>query len=104
MVVTRAPRVRIVGAGTRLRLRTLGDWDSNPVDALRECCRAETALEKAMWQTVHKAREAGHSWTEIGDALGVTKQTAWQRFSGSMRHPITGEKIEREDKTGPHLT
>jgi hypothetical protein len=97
MVVARTPRVRIVGAGSRLRLRTLGDWDSNPVAALRECCRAETALEKTLWQTVGKAREAGHSWTEIGDALGVTKQTAWQRFSGGMRHPITGEEIERED-------
>ena len=97
MVTTRAPRVRIVGGGGRLRLRTLGDWDLHPLDALHECCRAETALEKAMWQTVRKAREAGHSWTEIGDALGVTKQTAWQRFAGEMRHPITGEEIDREE-------
>jgi hypothetical protein len=97
MVVARAPRIRIVGAGSRLRLRALGDWDSNPVGALRECCRAETALEKTMWQTVGQAREAGHSWTEIGEALGVTRQTAWQRFSGGLRHPITGEEIERED-------
>jgi hypothetical protein len=29
--------------------------------------------------------------------LGITKQTAWQRFSGEMRHPITGEEIERRD-------
>jgi hypothetical protein len=49
-----------------------------------------------MWQTVAGAREAGHSWTEIGDALGVTKQTAWQRFSGGMRHPISGEEIDRK--------
>jgi uncharacterized NAD(P)/FAD-binding protein YdhS len=97
MVVARAPQVRIAGAGTRLRLRTLGDWDSHPLEALRECCRAETALEKAIWQTVRRAREAGHTWTEIGDAFGVTKQTAWQRFSGEMRHPITGEEIERGD-------
>jgi hypothetical protein len=52
-----------------------------------------------MWQTVSKAREASHSWTEIGEALGVTKQTAWQRFSDEMRHPITGEEIERKGKT-----
>ena len=84
MVVTRAPRVRIVGGGAQLRLKMLGDWDSNPTDALRECCRAEAALEKAMRQTVSNAREAGRSWTEIGDALGVTKQTAWQRFSGEL--------------------
>lgn len=98
MVVGRKPRVRVVGEGRRLRLRMLGDWDSHPLDALRECRGAATALEKAMWQTVHKAREAGHSWTEIGAALGVAKQTAWQRFSGDMRHPITGEEIEREDE------
>lgn len=97
MVVTRAPRIRIVGGGGRLRLRTLGDWDSHPLDALRECCRAETALEKVMRQTIRKARDTRHSWTEIGDALGVTKQAAWERFSGDMRHPITGEEIKREE-------
>jgi hypothetical protein len=92
----RSPRVRIVGQGNQLRLRTLGDWDGKPIEALRECCRAEMALEKAMWQTVAQAREAGQSWTEIGKALGVTKQTAWERFSGDMRHPISGQEIERE--------
>jgi uncharacterized NAD(P)/FAD-binding protein YdhS len=96
MVVRRAPQVRIEGGGGRLRLRTIGDWDSHPLDALRECCRAGTALEKVMSQTVRTAREAGHSWEEIGDALGVTKQTAWQRFSGEMRHPITGDEVDRE--------
>jgi hypothetical protein len=95
----RSPRVRIVGHGNHMRLRQLGDWDSHPLEALHECCRAETALEKAMWQTVRKAREAGHSWTEIGKPLGVTKQTAWQRFSRDMRHPITGEEIERKGET-----
>jgi broad specificity phosphatase PhoE len=97
MVGTRSPRVRIVGGGRRLRLRTLGDWDGRPLDALRECRHAATALEKAIWQTVRKARATGHSWTEIGTALGITKQTAWQRFSREMRHPITGEEIDRKD-------
>jgi hypothetical protein len=31
---------------------------------------------------VAMARAQGRSWTEIGRALGVTKQTAWARFSG----------------------
>lgn len=95
----RSPRVRVVGHGSQLRLRTLGDWETRPIEALRECCRAETALEKAMWQTVSKAREASHSWTEIGNALGVTKQAAWERFSGDMRHPITGDEIDRENES-----
>jgi uncharacterized NAD(P)/FAD-binding protein YdhS len=99
MVGKRAPRVRIVGGGDRLRLRTLGDWESDPIGALGECRRAATALEKAMTQTVAAAREAGQSWTAIGDALGVTKQTAWERFSDGMRHPITGEKIDRPESS-----
>lgn len=97
MVVRTAPRIRIAGSGRRLRLHALGDWESRPLDALHECCRAQTALAKATWQTVQQAREAGHSWAEIGDALGVAKQTAWQRFAGEMRHPITGEELESEE-------
>ena len=94
-----SPRVRIVGYGNHLRLRTIGSWETQPIEALRECRHAATALEKAMYQTVGEAREAGRSWTEIGNALGVTKQTAWQRFSGEMRYPITGEEIKREGET-----
>jgi uncharacterized NAD(P)/FAD-binding protein YdhS len=92
-----APAVRINGRDSKLRLHTIGDWDSRPLDALRECCRAQTALAKAIRQTVRKAREAGHSWTEVGEALGVTKQTAWTRFAGEIRHPITGEAMERKE-------
>ena len=95
MVVKRPPKVRIGGEGTRLRLRTVGDWDAHPLDALRECRGVATALEKALWQTVHKARDAGYSWAEIGAALGTTKQTAWQRFTSEIRHPISGQEIKR---------
>jgi hypothetical protein len=31
---------------------------------------------------VRQARLAGASWTEIGNALGVTRQAAQQRYSG----------------------
>jgi phosphoribosylaminoimidazole-succinocarboxamide synthase len=38
-------------------------------------------LESKMDLLVAMAREQGRSWTEIGRALGVTKQTAWARLS-----------------------
>lgn len=98
MVENRTPRVRIAGEGGRLRLRTAGDWDAYPLDALRECRGVATALEKVLWQTVHKARDCGHSWADIGAALGVTKQTAWQRFTGDIRHPISGERLEEKPR------
>ena len=31
---------------------------------------------------VAHSRASGKSWTEIGQALGITKQSAWERFSG----------------------
>lgn len=38
-------------------------------------------IEAKMDELVALAREQGRSWTEIGRALGVTKQTAWARLS-----------------------
>lgn len=42
--------------------------------------QANTALRIA----VERARAAGHTWQEIGDLLGVSRQAAFQRFG----HPI----------------
>lgn len=38
-------------------------------------------IEAKMDCLVAMAREQGRSWTEIGRALGVTKQTAWARLA-----------------------
>lgn len=32
--------------------------------------------------TVRTARDRGVTWTRIGAALGMTRQSAWERFSG----------------------
>lgn len=75
-------RIQIVGHGQNIRVRADGDWQSEPLDGLREACRVSTALDKLTRESIQRAREAGHSWTQIGEALGVTKQTAWERYSG----------------------
>jgi len=36
-------------------------------------------------EIVHECREAGESWREIGEALGVTTQAAWALYSGHER-------------------
>lgn len=44
---------------------------------------AATAADDADYDlrvAVRHARDAGATWEEIGDALGVTKQAAFQRF------------------------
>ena len=76
-------RIRIVGSGGNVRLRASGDWESEPLKGLREASRLATAVDKLVGQEVALARRAGHSWTEVGEALGVTRQAAWERFSGN---------------------
>jgi hypothetical protein len=75
-------RIQVIDHGNNLRLRTTGDWEGEPLEALRQSGRLATAVDKLTRESVHRARDAGHSWTQIGEALCITKQAAWERFSG----------------------
>ena len=39
-------------------------------------------LDEQIEGLVGYARSRGRTWTQIGSALGVSKQSAWERFSG----------------------
>lgn len=39
-------------------------------------------LEEAIAVAARGLHDAGHSWADIGDALGVSRQAAFQRFAG----------------------
>jgi hypothetical protein len=41
---------------------------------------AQVERELATW--VRTARSRGITWTRIGGAMGMTRQSAWERFSG----------------------
>lgn len=77
--MARRARLRITGNGRKLRL--LGDWEKAPLDGLCESAGLARAVDKLQRHLVSQAREAGRSWTEIGEALGVSRQSAWQRFA-----------------------
>jgi hypothetical protein len=76
----RAPQVRIDGTG---KLRLTGDWESAPLDGLCQAARLAAAVEKLQRDLVRRARAAGGSWTDVGAALGISRQSAWERFSAS---------------------
>ncbi|OXM52954.1 ClpX C4-type zinc finger protein [Amycolatopsis alba] len=50
--------------------------------ALPRVARTSDQVEESLAGWVRRARELGASWTRIGDALGITRQSAWERFSG----------------------
>ena len=78
----RARSIRLVGTGAKARLRTIGPWGERPLEDLAVACQASVAVDKLIRQTVVSAREQGCSWAEIGHTLRMTKQSAWERFSG----------------------
>jgi hypothetical protein len=64
-----------------------------PLEALAAARDLSAAAGEALQQAVDRARAAGHSWREIGDVLGTTRQAAFQRFG----HPV-------DPRTGAPMT
>ena len=52
---------------------------------LRSLAREERRLDKRRVAAVARARAGGESWASIADALGMTKQSAWEYFTDRLR-------------------
>jgi hypothetical protein len=88
-------RLRLRGHGEHLRLRTKPAAD--PLATVREACRAATALDKALGESVRGALAAGCTWHEVGQILtgadgtegeqvlaqyARARRESWRRFWG----------------------
>ena len=58
---------------------------ADPLAALRELTRGEAELEAVRRAKVEAARDAGASWEQVGEALGVSRQSAWEYYSSAIR-------------------
>lgn len=50
--------------------------------SLPRIAAAGAQVEQHLTGWVQRARSLGATWARIGDALGMTRQSAWERFSG----------------------
>lgn len=61
-------------------------WHEHPDDellaGLAQVQGVVAQADAALHDYVDVLRDRGISWTRIGEALGVSKQAAWERFSG----------------------
>jgi hypothetical protein len=64
------------------------------LDLVRHAQDAEILAGQVLRLCVQQCRDAGHTWQEIGDLLGVTRQAAFQRF-GKPIDPRTGELMDK---------
>jgi ATP-dependent Clp protease ATP-binding subunit ClpX len=56
--------------------------DDQLLELLPKIAAAGVQVERRLTAFVTNARSRGITWTRIGQALGMTRQSAWERFSG----------------------
>ncbi len=75
-----------------LASRVLAAGDDEFAAAIGYSLRIQTAADDVVRAVIHDAREHGVTWQTIGDALGVSRQAAFQRY-GKPIDPRTGEPM-----------
>lgn len=65
----------------------LAMWDridgvEQALELMPSMAAAGAQVEENLTGVVRRARELGATWARIGEALGMTRQSAWERFSG----------------------
>jgi ClpX C4-type zinc finger len=56
--------------------------DEDLLQHLPRVAAAAAQVEQQLTAWVRKARGRGITWSRIGESLGMTRQSAWERFSG----------------------
>ncbi|WP_018157606.1 hypothetical protein [Demetria terragena] len=80
----------------------LADTDGSPITLVRRAAEADQAAGDLLQQAVTAARAQGHSWTEVGEALNLTRQAAQQRFGkGGREDEVTSGEESGERWLGP---
>jgi hypothetical protein len=78
---TAAAATQIASIGVQARAADRALSTGNYRTAVLDLDAAVLHSGEALTLTVKAWRGIGASWQEIGDALGITRQAAWQRFS-----------------------
>ena len=61
---------------------------ADPLQALRELSRADAELEALRREQVEVARRQGATWDQIGESLGMSRQSAWEYYNRQTRHVL----------------
>lgn len=65
---------------SRALVRRAEMWDRFPLAALTAQAELQACLSQLEAEAVKKARSLGASWTDVADALGLTRQAVQQRY------------------------
>ena len=73
---------------TRMGVIAADALSTDPLEALRELARSEPELERLRRDKVLAARAAGATWEQVGNALGMSRQSAWEYFTARIREEL----------------
>lgn len=57
----------------------------SPINELAAAIDARAAADANLIRAVRAAHKAGHSWTEIAQTFGTSRQAVWERFARRIR-------------------
>jgi len=70
---------------------------AEPLSALRELARSELELHELRRAQVAAARADGATWEDIGEALGMSRQSAWEYFAKRASERLTASASKGAD-------
>jgi hypothetical protein len=77
--------VDVIAEATHAEPPTLPEWatlsDDEILQRIPFIAASASNIEAGLRDRVHELRDRGVSWARIGAALGMTRQSAWERFS-----------------------
>lgn len=62
-------------------LKVSGDVRENPLGVLKGLANVSRSIDSKLTEAVREGRRQRFTWEEIGAALGISRQAAWERFS-----------------------
>jgi hypothetical protein len=78
---------QIIADKQHVPVEPVGGWeqklsDDDLLSHLPKVAAASAQAQEQLTVWVRQARSRGITWTRIGESLGITRQSAWERFSG----------------------
>jgi hypothetical protein len=77
--------VGVLADATHAEPPSLPEWatlsDDELLQRIPSIASSAANIEAGLRDRVHELRERGVSWARIGSALGMTRQSAWERFA-----------------------
>ncbi len=67
---------------------------TSPLDDLRELKKVEAEIDQVRCDLVRDARNKGATWEQVAQALGMTKQSAWEFFTERFRIELS-HRVEK---------